>query len=259
MLGAIIGDIAGIPYEREPAKADLIVMEKADSFSDDTILTMAIADFCQKNELSEENLEKLALTLKDFTKRYPNEGYGSGFLAWVASDLLTGYDSWGNGSAMRVSYIGYTAKSIEECLEKAKLSALPTHNHEEGVKGAQAIALAIHLAKTESKETIKKEIEKRFDYDLDRKLEDIRPEYSFDVSCQGSVPEAIIAFLESTDFESALYNAITLGGDSDTQAAMAGGIAEAFYKEIPDWMAEKAFKIIPDEFKMILKDYPNMV
>lgn len=254
MIGGIIGDIAGIQYEREPAKEGFIVMDNVSEFSDDTILTIALTKFLKENELTESNLDQLALMYKDFTRRYLCNGFGSGFINWVNSDSLVGYDSWGNGSAMRVSYVGHIAKTKEECLELARLSAMPTHNHIEGIKGAQAIAYSIFLAKNgKSKEEIKTAIETEFDYDLNRKIVDIKENYSFDVSCPGSVPEAIIAFLDSTDFRSAIYNAIILGGDSDTQACMAGSIAEVYYKEIPEEFIIKAKSLLPKEFIDILE------
>ncbi len=249
MYGAIIGDISGIKYEfqKDPI-VDLKIMEDIESFSDDTVLTVALKDFLTNNELTEDNLELLALKYKEYAKRFLNKGFGSGFLSWVLSDSLVGYDSWGNGSAMRVSYIGEIAKTEEECLRLARLSALPTHNHPEGIKGAQAIALAVFLAKTETKETIKNRITELFGYNLDRTIAEIIPTYSFHVSCQLSVPEAIIAFLESTDFESAVYNAIILNGDCDTQACMAGAIAESFYKKIPEEFILKARSVLPIDF-----------
>lgn len=249
MYGAIIGDISGIKYEfqKEPIE-NLKVMEDIDSFSDDSVLSMALMDFLIHNELTENNLDKLAIKYKEYAKRFINKGFGAGFLEWVHSDSLVGYNSWGNGSAMRVSYIGEIAKTEEECLRLARLSALPTHDHPEGIKGAQAIALAVFLAKTESKEIIKNRIVELFNYDLDRTIAEIIPTYKFHVSCQLSVPEAIIAFLESTNFESAIYNAIILNGDCDTQACMAGAIAESFYKDIPKEFVLKAKSVLPLDF-----------
>jgi len=257
MLGTIIGDIAGLPYERSPATGKFTIMdpEVITTFSDDTILTMAIAHFCQNNTLTKDNLSELAIVIKDFAKRYPSDGYGKGFRNWVASESLESYGSWANGSAMRVSYIGYSSKSIAECLELSKLTAMVTHDTPEGIKGAQAIAVAIFLAKTEDKETIRDIIQAMFEYDLNRTILEIKDKYTFDVSCEGSVPEAIIAFLDSSDFESAIYNAISLGGDSDTQAAMAGGIAESFYKNIPVAYLDSVYSLIPEEFIDILKKY----
>lgn len=166
------------------------------------------------------------------------------------------YNSWGNGSAMRVSPVGYAFDSEAEVLREAKKSAEITHNHEEGIKGAQAVAMAVFLARQgKSKPEIKGYIESAFGYDLSRRLDDIRPGYSFDVSCQGSVPEAIIAFLESMDFEDAIRNAISIGGDSDTIASIAGAIAEAFYREIPEEMITQTRKRIPQKFSVVVGQF----
>ena len=163
------------------------------------------------------------------------------------------YNSWGNGAAMRVSPIGFMFDTVDEVLAEAKKSAEVTHNHPEGIKGAQAVALAIVLARAgESKEAIKQQLTDRFDYDLDRTLDGIRPVYSFEVSAQKSVPEAIICFLESTGYEDAVRNAVSLGGDADTMACIAGGIAEAFYVGVPDKIAASARELIPAEFLDIL-------
>lgn len=254
MYGAIIGDISGVEYEfqKEPIE-NLKVMENISSFSDDTVLSIALMDFLNNNNLNENNLTELAKTYKEYAKKYFDKGFGSGFKEWVMSDSLIGYNSWGNGSAMRVSYIGEIAKNEEECLKLAELSALPTHNHPEGVKGAQAIALSVFMAKNNySKNEIKNKIENLFNYNLNRTINEIKNNYKFHVSCQLSVPEAIIAFLESVDFESAIYNAIIINGDCDTQACMAGAIAEAYYKHIPRKFIDKCNKIIPIEFIKII-------
>lgn len=167
----------------------------------------------------------------------------------MQGDVHKPYNSWGNGSAMRVSPIGFAFNNEIEVLDEAKKSAEVTHNHIEGVKGAQATALAIYLARMgKSKEAIKEAIEREFEYDLNRKLDEIRPEYQFDSSCAGSVPESIICFLESSSYEDCIRNAISLGGDADTMAAIAGGIAEAYYKEIPQFIKDKVYEILPDEF-----------
>jgi ADP-ribosylglycohydrolase len=167
----------------------------------------------------------------------------------MLSPAAAPYNSWGNGSAMRVSPVGFAFDSPQEVLDEARRSAEATHNHSEGIKGAQATALSIFLArKGETKEAIREDVAGRFHYDLDRSLEEIRPAYRFDISCQGSVPESIIAFLESTSVEDAIRNAISLGGDSDTMACIAGGIAQAYYKEIPVSMADEVRRRLPEEF-----------
>lgn len=166
------------------------------------------------------------------------------------------YNSWGNGSAMRVSPVGWAFDSIDEVLYEAKRSAEVTHDHPEGIKGALAVASAVLLARqNRSKEDIKQYIIEKFNYDLDRKLDEIRPQYQFDVSCQGSVPEAIIAFLESRDFEDAVRLAVSIGGDSDTIACIAGAIAEAFYKEIPEYIVENSLRLLPTEIIVLIEKF----
>ena len=228
MLGAIAGDMIGSPYERDPIKTtDFPLFQEESTFTDDTVLTIATACSILRG-LDYGRAYKLIGSC------YPNAGYGGSFINWLLSDDCSPYNSWGNGSAMRVSPVGFAFDSAEEVLVEARKTAEVTHNHPEGIKGAQATALAIFLARTgSSKEAIRAEIESRFEYDLSRTLEKIRPDYSFDVSCQGTVPEAIIAFIESTDFEDALRKAVSLGGDSDTLACITGGIAQAYYKHVP--------------------------
>jgi len=197
---------------------------------------------------------------QEYGRQYPNAGYGGTFYKWIFSKNPQPYNSWGNGSAMRVSPVAYAFNDLEEVLKEAKRSAEVTHNHPEGIKGAQAIAAAVFLArKNKTKSDIKDYIQTKFGYNLERKLDDIRPVYRFDVSCQGSVPESIIAFFESTDFESAVRLAISIGGDSDTIAAMAGSIAEAFYKEIPLEMINETKKRLPNAFLEIIKQFQGFI
>jgi ADP-ribosyl-[dinitrogen reductase] hydrolase len=229
ILGAITGDIIGSSYEFNNVKSlDFELFTNDTFFTDDSVLTVAtMYTILYQTGYAE--------TYKRFGRKYPHRGYGGDFMSWVFSDDPKPYNSLGNGSAMRVSPIGWYCNSIDDVLAEAKKSAEVTHNHPEGIKGAQAAAAAVYLARTgKSKDEIKKFIVDRFDYNLYRKLDEIRPSYNFDVSCQGSVPEAIIAFLESTDYENAIRLAVSIGGDSDTIAAITGGIAEAFYKEIPE-------------------------
>ncbi|MEM6725800.1 MAG: ADP-ribosylglycohydrolase family protein, partial [Bacteroidota bacterium] len=209
MLGAIAGDIIGSRFERNNLKSkEFELFDSASRFTDDTVLTVAIADALLTKT-------PYATTVRNYARNYPFAGYGGTFKQWMFGLISGPYNSWGNGSAMRVSPIGFAFNTVEQVLEEAKRSAEITHNHPEGIKGAQAVALSILLARQgTSKEAIKSEIESRFQYDLSRSLDAIRPVYQFDVSCQGSVPEAIIAFLESTDFEDAIRNAISIGGDS---------------------------------------------
>jgi ADP-ribosylglycohydrolase len=184
---------------------------------------------------------------------HPNVGYGGAFIQWLYSDNPQPYNSWGNGSAMRVSPVGFAFQSEADVLLNAKLTAQVSHNHPAGIKGAQATALAIFLAKSGSgKSQIRKRISDEFGYDLNRTIDDIRPEYSFDVSCQGTVPEAIIAFIDSESYEDAIRNAISLGGDSDTLACIAGGIADAFYGVPENIRNEVRKRLTPDLLNIVL-------
>jgi ADP-ribosyl-[dinitrogen reductase] hydrolase len=250
MLGAIIGDIIGSAYEFHPTKSlDFPLFTNRSIFTDDTVLTTATAIWILEGK-------DYVQTLKDFTRRYPKRGYGSNYFQWAHSTNNEPCNSFGNRSAMRVSPVGFACSTLAEVLTKAKESAVATHNHPEGIKGAQAVALAIFLARQgKTKTEIKTRIEKEFGYDLSRIYQDIQPDYSFDVSCQGSVPEAIIAFLASDDFEDAIRKAIALGGDADTQACIAGGIAEAYYKGIPGKLKEEALNRLPQEFIIILNRF----
>ena len=226
MIGAIAGDMIGKPYERYPIKHknfDPLVH----GFTDDTVLTVAVAHAILTGD-------DMAETIKAFANKFPHAGYGGGFRRWMRAWENEPYNSFGNGAAMRVSPVGFAYETEAEVLRNAERSAAVTHNHPEGIKGAQATALAILLArKGADKETIRAEIAGRFGYDMNRTVDEIRPGYSFDVSCQGSVPESIIAFLDSQDWLDAVKNAISLGGDADTMACITGGIAQAFYKKIP--------------------------
>jgi ADP-ribosylglycohydrolase len=264
----------GSIYEFNNHKSvDFELFDPRCEFTDDSIVTVAVAKWLVIDK--QHTLEKLEECLVDFGKRYPNPmgGYGGGYVRWLFhpehlnvyrdkntdGSLKTGrrpYNSWGNGSAMRVSAVGWAFDTLEETLEIAKRSAEITHNHPEGIKGAQATAAAIFLGRTgKSKQEIKDYISKTFGYDLNRTCDEIRSTYSFDGSCQGTVPEAIIAFLESNDFESAIRLGVSLGGDTDTLVCITGGIAEAFYKEIPQSIVNKILSIIPQEFKEILGEF----
>jgi ADP-ribosylglycohydrolase len=250
MIGAIAGDVIGSVYEARPIKSvEFPLFSPSATYTDDTVLTIAAAYAI---------LEKVdyAGAFKRFGLKYPHAGYGASFYHWIFSSDSSPYYSWGNGSAMRVSPIGFAFDSIDEVLRESKKSAEVTHNHPEGIKGAQATALAIYFArKGESKEDIKGEVSTRFSYNLNRTMDEIRPGYRFDVSCQGSVPESIIAFLESRDFEDAVRKAVSLGGDSDTMACIAGGIAQAFYKEIPGIIISNVRARLPEEFLLIIDKF----
>lgn len=252
MIGAIAGDIIGSVYEQHPIKTTSFPLFSAGSqFTDDTVLTIAVAS-------SILNKVDYATSLKTFARRYPGAGYGMSFYQWMQSSRLEPYTSWGNGSAMRVSPVGFAFNSKQAVLNEAEQCAAVTHNHPEGVKGAQATALAIYMArKGASKAEIQDEITDRFGYHLARSLDDLRPTYVFDISCQGSVPESIIAFLESHDLEDAIRNAISLGGDADTMGCIAGGIAQAYFKMIPSAIITAVRQRLPDEFLEIIDEFNN--
>ncbi len=252
MIGAIAGDIIGSIYEwDEVENKDFIIFDDFSIFTDDSVLTFAIAD----SIINDIPYKK---TIHKYGNDYPQRGYGGRFLNWLTLDFddAKPYDSFGNGSGMRVSPIGFAFKNINDVLEVAKQSALPTHNHPEGIKGAQAIAASVFWANNgHSKEEIKKNVIEKFGYDLNRSIDQIKTTYKFDVTCQGSVPEAIIAFLESTDYEDSIRLAISLNGDSDTIACMTGGIAQAFYKKIPQFIHDKTRESLPPEFITLLDKF----
>jgi ADP-ribosylglycohydrolase len=247
MLGAIVGDIIGSIRENLRIKhKDFELFPRLSTYTDDTVLTVAVADAIL-------NAKGYGETIKSYARRHPLRGYGPKFMLWLMSPGIKPYNSLGNGSAMRVSPVAHAYNSEESVLTQAKESAECTHNHPEGIKGAQATALAIYLARSGAdKEEMRRQITKRFDYDLDRTVDSIRPGYRINLTCPGSVPEAIIAFLDSTDFEDAIRNAVSLGGDADTQAAIAGAIAEAYYRGIPSSILEKAWGKIPQSFQNVI-------
>jgi ADP-ribosylglycohydrolase len=229
ILGAIAGDIIGSSYEFNNVKSTNFELFTNDTFfTDDSVLTAATMHAILHHI-------DYAQAYLSFGRIYPHRGYGSGFKKWLHSGNPRPYHSFGNGSAMRVSPVGWYCAGIDDVLAEAKKSAEVTHNHPEGVKGAQAVAAAVYLSRTgKSKAAIKKFIVDTFGYNLDRTIDEIRPGYEFDETCRGSVPEAIAAFLESSGYEDAVRLAVSIGGDSDTIACIAGGIAEAFYGEIPE-------------------------
>jgi ADP-ribosylglycohydrolase len=252
MYGAIAGDIIGAPYEghhRGIKTEDFPLFSPYSRFTDDTVLTIAVADTILHRT-------DYAQSLNRYAQRYPNASYGHGFKSWLAQGDLKPYSSFGNGSAMRVSPVGWAFDTVERVLSEAERSAAVTHNHPEGIKGAQAVALAIFLARTgSSKEHIRSEISGRFGYNLARPLAEIRPIYTFDATCPGSVPESIIAFLESTGVEDAMRKAVSLGGDSDTMACIAGAIGEAFYGGVPAEIRERVRGCLPGEFLEVVDDF----
>lgn len=250
LLGALAGDVIGSRYEWHPIKTtDFQLLHDDCFFTDDSVLTVAVANgLLQGGRYAEE--------IWDFGNRYPGRGFGNNFMRWLSGPKKEPYNSYGNGSALRVSPVAWAYDTVEAILEGAYHSAVVTHDHPEGIKGAQSVALAVFMARQkESKDAIRKEIMDRFHYDLNRSLAEIRPEYTFDVTCQGSVPEAIIAFLESEDFEGAVRNAISLGGDADTQAAIAGSIAEAYYDGVSEEISTFVKKVVPEEFWQIILEF----
>lgn len=247
IIGAIIGDIVGSRFEwMNNRSTEFDFFTEVNKFTDDTVMTCAVADWLV-------NDDNLAEELRLWANKYPKAGYGGKFREWVFSkDILPAYNSYGNGSAMRVSPVGFYAQTLNEAMELAKRSAEVTHNHPDGIEGAQAIASAIFLARAgKTKDDIREFIMHWFLYDLDRTIDEIRSNYKFDATCQGSVSEAIIAFLESTDFESAIRLAISIGGDSDTIACMAGGIAAAYYG-VPHDIVNNTMKYLKEDVKYSL-------
>jgi len=250
MIGAIIGDVIGSVFEFSGTnKKDFDLFCLDSEYTDDTVLTIATIDAIL-------NSGDYSKTYKEYAKNYPNRGYGNRFRQWYQSEDSEPYNSFGNGSAMRVSPIGWLFNNIDNVLKEAKKSAEVTHNHPEGIKGAQAVAAAIFLARTgKSKENIRDYIENKFEYDLSMTIDEVRKISKFNETCMVSVPEAIIAFLDSTSFEDAIRNAISLKADADTQACIVGSIAEAFYGEIPEDIKEKTFARLPKEFISKLDEF----
>lgn len=256
MIGAIAGDIIGSVYERHNIRrVDFPLFDPRCRFTDDTVLTVAVADAILAGSGYGEKL-------KEYFRLYPDRGYGPGFRRWAASRSNEPYGSTGNGSAMRVSPVGFAFDTLDKVLEEAKKSAEVSHNTEEAIKGAQAVASAVFLARTgKSKHEIKVYIEKTFDYNLSEPLDEIRKYYyrHHDATCKGSVPQAVIAFLESESFEDAIRKAISIGGDSDTIACIAGGIAESYYGEIPDHVKTRVFQILDERLKRVIQEFLNFI
>lgn len=243
MLGAIAGDVISSVHEHARTKrTDFPLLVPESRFTDDTVLTVATANALLTGA-------SYADAYHDFGNRYFHAGYGKSFHAWIRSRSKLPYGSWGNGSAMRVSPVGWAARSVEEALLEAERSAAATHDHPEGIRGAQAVSLAVFLARTgQTKEAIRRYVAKRFRYDLARGVDEIRATYRFDVSCQGSVPEALIAFMDAKGVEDAIRLAISLGGDADTQASIAGAVAEAYSGEVPPLISAEVRARLPAEF-----------
>ncbi len=246
MIGAIAGDIAGSVYEWNNIKTkDFDLFSDKCFFTDDTVLTAALADTILTDKPYDENMRR-------FYHLYPGAGYGGSFHKWAQNPDQGAYYSWGNGAAMRVSPVGFAYDDLETVLKKAREYTEITHNHPEGIKGGQAVAAAIFLARQgKTRDEIKEYIESQFGYDLSRHVDEIRPGYVFDVSSQGTVPQAVRAFIDSTDFEDALRTAVSLGGDCDTLTCITGGIAQAFYKGVPENIQARVYEILDERLGKI--------
>ncbi|MGM9683587.1 MAG: ADP-ribosylglycohydrolase family protein [Eubacteriales bacterium] len=261
MLGAIIEDIVGSPYEFESDKTkDFMLFSPHCRPTDDSIMTIVVGCACVEADCYDEDefKRKLVEKMRELGRLYRGAGYGGMFYRWLMSDPMQAYNSFGNGSAMRVSPTAYAVDTLEDVERLARWSAEVTHNHTEGVKGAQTVAAAIFFSRTgSSKDEIKQYIESKY-YDLDFTLNEIREGYSFDVTCQESVPQAIECFLEAEDYEDAIRNAVSLGGDADTQAAMAGAIAEAFFGT-PDELQEEGLSYLDDTLQEYYWEYADQL
>lgn len=263
VLGAIVGDIVGSRHEfKRNKERDFELFTDRCDFTDDSVMTIAVADWLSQGDTLPTNSDNLPNIMRSWGKRHPWRGYGGMFHRWLLSNYEKfhhPYNSYGNGAGMRVSACGYAANTIDEALALAEMSAEVSHNHPEGIKGAQAIASAIFLARQhQPKEVIRYYIEEQFGYDMQRTCDDIRPDYEFDETCQGTCPEAIVAFLDSQNFEDAIRLAVSLGGDADTLGAMTGAIAAAYYG-IPDDIARTALGYIPEEMVEVLIKFNNAV
>lgn len=257
MYGAILGDIIGSPYEfdRSGKTKDFPLFSPESRFTDDSVMTIAVAEAflgISADSSEEEIRQRLIRSMQKFGRKYSSIGYGAKFLAWLHSDDPRPYGSWGNGSAMRVSSAGWLFEDLDTVLKMSKLSAEVSHDHPEAVKGAQATAAAIYLARTgHSKDEIRIFIINTFGYDLSRTCDEIRPGYRHDVSCRGTVPEAITAFLEGSSFEDVIRTAVSLGGDCDTLTCIAGAMAEAFYG-VPEELKQACRAYLPEDLLGVL-------
>ena len=272
MYGAILGDIIGSPYEfdRGNKSKEFPLFSRYSEFTDDTVMTIAVADAfleclagkgkCRTSDLDEDDLKaKLVEKMQDYGRRYPYAGYGGNFAYWLEDENPQPYNSFGNGSAMRVSSVAWLFDDIISVVNAARISAEVTHNHPEGIKGAQVTAAAIFLARTgASKEKIKSFIQGEFGYDLSRTCDEIRPTYRHVESCQETVPEAVTAFLEGNSFEDVIRTAVSLGGDCDTLTAIAGSMAEAQYG-VSDELKKECYSRLPDALAAVLHRFDNQL
>ena len=260
MFGAILGDIIGSPYEFDRGRKtkDFPLFSDASEFTDDTVMTIAVADAfldAEKDATEEEIRKLLVSSMRKWGRKYPFAGYGVRFSIWLAEKRPKPYGSYGNGSAMRVSAVAWLSNDLETVRKMARLSAEVTHNHPEGIKGAEATASAIFLAGTgKSKAEIKEYIETEFGYDLSRTCDEIRLDYYHVESCMETVPEAITAFLEGESFEDVIRTAVSLGGDCDTLTAIAGSMAEGFYG-VPDALKQECYGRLTEEMKQVLRRF----
>lgn len=264
MIGAILGDIIGSPYEfdRGNKSKQFPLFSPESTYTDDTVMTLAVAQAfldIKENAQDEEILQSLTKTMREMGRMYPNAGHGGMFYTWLFDPECQAYHSFGNGSAMRVSAVAWLYNDIEAVKHAAKLSALVTHNHPEGIKGAQATACAIFLARTgHHKDTIKEYIENEFGYDLSRSCDQIREHYHHVETCMETVPEAITAFLEGDSFEDVIRIAVSLGGDCDTLTAIAGSIAEGFYG-VDQMLKEECYRRLPESLLKILQRFKKQL
>ena len=262
MLGAILGDMIGAPYEfdRGNKSKDFPLFGKDTAFTDDTVMTIAVAQALMNATNNDEDIkDNVIWDMRKWGKRYPDAGYGGRFRVWLTAEDPQPYNSYGNGSAMRVAAAGWLGKDIGHTVHLARLTAEVTHNHPEGIKGAEATAACIYLARTgHRKDHIKEFVEEQFGYDLSRTCDDIRPGYHHVESCQQTVPEAITAFLEGESFEDVIRTAVSLGGDCDTLTCIAGSIAEAYYG-IPPAIAQHGLRRLPEKMRDIVEDFYTIV
>lgn len=252
ILGAIAGDIIGSVYEFNNLRSkDFPLFNERAEFTDDTVMTIAVADALM-------NDKDMAATLKEYGRKYPNRGYGGMFYRWLASAHNNPYYSFGNGSAMRASAAGFMAGSITQASQLARISAEVTHNHPEGIKGAEATAVAVYMAKEgKSKQAIRRTVTELYGYNLNFTCDQIRDTYIFNETCQETVPQALVAFLDALDYEDTIRTAISIGGDSDTIACIAGGIASAFYGGVPSEIREFALSKLPHELQQKVFEFEN--
>lgn len=258
IIGAIAGDVIGSAYEFNPTRNhDFELFTPKSTFTDDTVLTMANALWLLEDKAHSPDL--LVRIMLDMCKKYPGRGYGGRFANWIHDSEPQPYNSFGNGSAMRVSPVGYYAQTLEEALQLAEVSAAVTHNHPEGIKGAQATAAAIFLARQgKSKTEIRDYVTKTFNYDLSRTLDEIRPEFTFDETCQRTVPEAITCFMEGKDYEDVVRLSVSLAGDADTIAAIAGSISSAV-DDVPSAITQPVIAALPEDYCTLLLRFNELV